>query len=565
MEKIWLKNYEPGIDAEIDVQRYQSILDVFEQSVEKFRDQIAFTSFGSGISYGEMSERVKQFASYLQNVLKLPRGERIAVMMPNVLQYPVAIFGALKAGMVVVNVNPLYTPRELAHQLNDSGANTIVVLENFAHTLAEVLPHTDIKHVMLTSIGDMLGTVKGAVANFIARKIKKIVPPFHIANTVSFKQALQQGSRHTLQPVELNREDLALLQYTGGTTGVAKGAMLTHGNICANMMQAAEWIKPKLQAGKETVVTVLPLYHIFSFTVNLMIFTQAGSKNILIANPRDLTGMIKTLKKERVSVFIGVNTLYNGLLNKPELKEVDFSTWHLCLGGGMATQKAVAERWKALTGQAIVDAYGLTETSPGVCCNPLNIQEYTGTIGFPLPSTEIELRNADGSEVAQGEAGELWVRGPQVMKGYWNRPEETAKVLDARGFLETGDIAVMDNEGRFKLVDRKKDLIVVSGFNVYPNEVEDVVVGHPKASEAACIGVNSEKTGEALKLFVVRKDDSLTKEDLIAYCRTQLTAYKVPRDIEFREELPKSNVGKILRRVLRDEVEAKEKQHGDKV
>ncbi|WP_107687687.1 AMP-binding protein [Neisseria wadsworthii] len=560
MEKIWLQSYEKGIDAEIDATRYQSIIDVFEQSVAKFRNQTAFKSLGKSISYGEMSECVNRFASFLQNKLKLPQGERVAVMMPNLLQYPIAIFGALKAGMVVVNVNPLYTPRELEHQLNDSGASTIIVLENFAHTLAEILPNTQIKHVVMASIGDMLGTFKGILANFIVRKVKKMVPPFQIKHFTPFRQALKEGMANTLKPADLKRENLALLQYTGGTTGVAKGAMLTHGNICANMMQAAEWIKPKLAQGKETVVTALPLYHIFSFTVNLMIFTQAGAKNILIANPRDLKGLIKELKKESVSVFIGVNTLYNGLLNRTELKQVDFGTWHLCLGGGMATQKSVAERWKALTGQAIVDAYGLTEASPGVCCNPLNIKEYTGTIGLPLPSTEVELRAADGSEVAQGEAGELWIRGPQVMQGYWNSSEETAKMIDTRGFLETGDIAVMDEKGWLKIVDRKKDLVVVSGFNVYPNEVEDVVTGHPKVTEAACIGVSNEKTGEALKLFVVKKDESLNKEELIAYCRSLLTPYKVPRDIEFWEELPKSNVGKILRRVLRDKAEGKHTQ-----
>lgn len=553
MDKIWLKHYEEGINAEIDTTRYQSISDVFEQSVEQFRNQTAFISFGKKVSYDKISSYVNSFASFLQHNLQLKQGDRVAVMMPNLLQYPIAIFGMLKAGMVAVNVNPLYTPRELVQQLNDSGAQTIIVLENFAHTLAEALPHTQVKNVIVATIGDMLGIFKGTLANFFVRKVKKMVPPFRIHNSISFRQALEEGLKQAPIPVALTRSDLALLQYTGGTTGVAKGAMLTHGNICANMMQAGEWIKPKLTIGKETVVTALPLYHILSFTINLMIFTQIGAKNILIANARDLKSMIKEIKKERVTIFIGVNTLYNALLNKPEFKEVDFSSWHLCLGGGMATQKPVAERWQALTGQAIVDAYGLTEASPGVCCNSLNNKEYNGTIGMPLPSTEIELRNADGSPTALGEAGELWIRGPQVMTGYWNKPEDTAKVIDERGFLETGDIAVMNEQGSLRLVDRKKDLIVISGFNVYPNEIEDIVVGHPKVKEAACIGVPHEITGETLKLFVVKKDDTLDKDELLAYCRSQLTGYKVPKDIEFREELPKSNVGKILRRVLRDE------------
>ena len=555
MEKPWLDSYEKGVKAEIDETLYQSIPDVFRQSVEKFSHQPAFQNMGKTLTYAEVGKLAEDFASYLQNVLKLPRGERVAIMLPNLLQYPIALFGILQAGLVAVNTNPLYTPRELEHQLKDSGATTIIVLENFANTLELVLPRTQIKHVIVASVGEMFGFFKGSLINFVLRKVKKMVPEYRISDTIPFQTALKEGAAHTFRPVSLTREDTALLQYTGGTTGVAKGAILSHGNICANMQQAAEWIVNLLRPGKETVIAALPLYHIFALTVNLMIFTQAGSKIILITNPRDMKGFIGELKKERISVFVGVNTLFNGMVNQPDFATVDFSSLKLTLGGGMATQKAVAEKWKNITGTPIVEAYGLTEASPGVCANPLNIPAYTGGIGLPIPSTEIELRDADGNEVAQGQPGEMWIRGPQVMKGYWNRPEETAKVLDARGFLATGDIAVMDEKGWFKLVDRKKDLIVVSGFNVYPNEVEDVAASHPKVLEAACIGISSPKTGEALKLFIVKKDESLTAEELIAFCRTELTAYKVPKDIEFRDELPKSNVGKILRRELRKEAE----------
>ena len=553
MEKLWLNSYEQGVNAEIDITQYSSISDVFRQSVEKFAHQPAFQNMGKTLTYAEVGKLAENFASYLQNVLKLPRGERVAIMLPNLLQYPIALFGILQAGLVAVNTNPLYTPRELEHQLKDSGATTIIVLENFANTLELVLPRTQIKHVIVASVGEMFGFFKGTLMNFVLRKIKKMVPEYRISGAIPFQTTLKEGAAHTFRPVTLTREDTALLQYTGGTTGVAKGAILSHGNICANMLQAKEWIKNQLREGKETVIAALPLYHIFALTVNLMIFTNAGSKIILITNPRDMKGFIGELKKERISVFVGVNTLFNGMVNQPDFATVDFSDLRLTLGGGMATQKAVAEKWKDITGTPIVEAYGLTEASPGVCCNPLNIETYSGGIGLPIPSTEIELRDADGSTVAQGQPGELWVKGPQVMQGYWNRPEETAKAIDARGFLETGDIAVMDEKGWFKLVDRKKDLIVVSGFNVYPNEIEEVIAHNDKVMEVACIGVPNEKTGEALKVFVVKKDPSLTKEELIAFCRTELTGYKVPKDIEFRDELPKSNVGKILRRELREQ------------
>ena len=552
MEKPWLNSYEPGINAEIDITRYKSITDVFAQSAAKFATKPAFQNMGKTLTYAETAKLIADFASYLQNVLKLPRGERIAIMLPNLLQYPVVLFGALQAGMVVVNTNPLYTPRELEHQLKDSGASVIVVLENFAATLQAVLPNTQVKHVIVASVGDMFGAIKGGIINFVVRKIKKMVPAYHIKNAIPFQTAMKQGAAQPFQKVELTRSDTAFLQYTGGTTGVAKGAVLSHGNICANMMQAAEWIKNRLRQGEETVIAALPLYHIFALTVNLMIFTDAGSKIVLITNPRDMKAFLGDMKKERVSVFVGVNTLFNSLVNNPAFAELDFNNLRLTLGGGMATQQAVAEKWKRITGTPIVEAYGLTEASPGVCCNPLNIETYSGGIGLPIPSTEIELRDSEGNTVPQGQPGEMWVKGPQVMQGYWNRPEETAKAIDPRGFLETGDIAVMDEKGWFKLVDRKKDLIVVSGFNVYPNEIEEVIAHNDKVLEVACIGVPSDKTGEALKVFVVKKDPSLTKEELTAFCRTELTGYKVPKDIEFRDELPKSNVGKILRRELKE-------------
>lgn len=552
MEKLWLQSYESGVNTEIDLNQCRSIVDVFVQSVAKYGDKPAFTNMGKTLTYREVSTLSQHFASYLQNELKLARGDRVAIMLPNILQYPVVLFGILQAGLVVVNTNPLYTPRELEHQLNDSGAETIIVLENFANTLELVLPRTRIKNVIVASIGDLLGTLKGMLVNFVVRKIKKMIPDYQISGALSFKQALALGANHSFTPVELGHDDMALLQYTGGTTGVAKGAILSHRNVCANMLQAKEWTKNKLVNGGETVIAALPLYHIFAFTINMMLFVSNGAHAIFVTNPRDLKGFVATLRRYRISVFIGVNTLFNALLNNQDFQQLDFSSFKLTLGGGMATQKAVAERWMQLTGTPIVEAYGLTEASPGICCNPLNIPAYTGSIGLPVSSTEVELRDDSGNIVPQGQPGEMWVRGPQVMVGYWNRPDETAKVMDERGFLETGDIAVMDERGWFKLVDRKKDLVVVSGFNVYPNEVEDVVVCHPKVLEAACVGVKSEKTGEALKLFVVKKDASLTEAELIAYCREQMTAYKVPKLIEFRDELPKSNVGKILRRELRE-------------
>ena len=555
MEKIWLQSYQEGVRAEVDVRQFSSIVDVFRQSTERYADRTAFINMDKSMTFGELAELSGHFASFLQHHLKLPRGERVAIMMPNLLQYPVALFGALQAGMVVVNVNPLYTPRELEHQLNDSGATTIIVLENFANTLELVLPKTKVQNIVVGSIGDLLGGLKGWITNLVVRKVKKMVPDYHLPGAVAFNQAITIGHAKPFIPVDITLEDTAFLQYTGGTTGVAKGAILTHGNICANIVQAKEWISQSLDYGEETAISALPLYHIFALTVNTMFFMEMGATNLLITNPRDLPALIKDIKKHNITVFVGVNTLFNALVNRDDFKTIDFSRWKLALGGGMAVQKAVADKWKAVTGIPIVEAYGLTEASPGVTINPINITAYTGSIGLPIPGTEIEIRDDAGKEVAVGQPGELWIKGPQVMKGYWQRPDETAKALDSRGFLASGDVAVIDEKGWIKLVDRKKDMIVVSGFNVYPNEIEDVIAHHPKVLEVACIGINSEKTGEALKLFVVKKDASLTEEELISFARQELTGYKVPKNIEFRDELPKSNVGKILRRELRDEAQ----------
>ena len=555
MEKIWLQSYQEGVRAEVDVRQFSSIVDVFRQSTERYADRTAFINMDKSMTFGELAELSGHFASFLQHHLKLPRGERVAIMMPNLLQYPVALFGALQAGMVVVNVNPLYTPRELEHQLNDSGTTTIIVLENFANTLELVLPKTQVQNIVVASIGDLLGGLKGWITNLVVRKVKKMVPDYHLPGAVAFNQAIAIGRAKPFIPVDITLEDTAFLQYTGGTTGVAKGAILTHGNICANIVQAKEWISQSLDYGEETAISALPLYHIFALTVNTMIFMEMGATNLLITNPRDLPALIKDIKKHNITVFVGVNTLFNALVNRDDFKSLDFSRWKLALGGGMAVQKAVADKWKAVTGIPIVEAYGLTEASPGVTINPINITAYTGSIGLPIPGTEIEIRDDAGKEVAVGQPGELWIKGPQVMKGYWQRPDETAKALDSRGFLASGDVAVIDEKGWIKLVDRKKDMIVVSGFNVYPNEIEDVIAHHPKVLEVACIGINSEKTGEALKLFVVKKDASLTEEELISFARQELTGYKVPKNIEFRDELPKSNVGKILRRELRDEAQ----------
>ena len=554
MDKVWLKNYQPGVPAEIDINQFQSVSEVFARSVERFRDRPAMANMGKVYTYGELDALTVRFASFLQNTLKLPMGARVAVMMPNLLQYPVAVFAILRAGYTVVNVNPLYTPRELEHQLNDAGVDTIVILENFANVLQQVIARTAVKHVVLTRIGDLLGAPKSWLVNFAVKHVKKMVPAWKLPVTpVLFNDALKAGAAQPLTPVSIGHDDVAFLQYTGGTTGVAKGAMLLHRNIVANMLQAGAWVKPVVREGQEVIVTALPLYHIFSLTANLMVFTEIGALNILITNPRDIPGFIKEIKQYPVTAMTGVNTLFNALLNHPDFASVNFSTWRLALGGGMAVQKAVADKWKALTGVPLIEAYGLTETSPAACMNPLDLTEYNGTIGVPIPSTEIQIRDSQGHEVAYGESGELCIRGPQVMKGYWRRPDETAKVIDEQGFLATGDMAMMTPEGFVKLVDRKKDMILVSGFNVYPNEVEDVVASHPGVLEVACVGVADEKSGEVVKVFVVRKDPALTEKDILAHCKANLTGYKVPKFVEFRDELPKTNVGKILRRALRDE------------
>jgi len=551
-ERPWLTQYPEGVPAQIDINQYASVAAVVEEAFERFRERPAFTSFGKKLSYGQIDELSRQFAGYLTGVLKLSKGDRIAIMMPNVLQYPIALFGALRAGMVVVNTNPMYTARELKHQLEDSGAKAIVVLDNFASTLQQVVGETGVKHIISTGIGDLLGA-KGVLINFVLKHVKKMVPPYQLPQAVRFRDALSQGAAHPMTKVQLSHDDIAFLQYTGGTTGVAKGAMLTHGNMVANMMQAGAWIGSNAKPGEEVIITALPLYHIFSLTANGLVFMRLGGLNWLITNPRDMPGFVKELKQSKFTALTGVNTLFNGLLNTPGFAEVDFSRLHLTLGGGMAVQRAVAERWKKVTGCTLAEAYGLTETSPAACINPLDLKEYNGSIGLPIPSTDVAIWSEENQPLPIGEVGELMVRGPQVMKGYWERPEETAKVLGADGWLHTGDIARMDESGYVYIVDRKKDMILVSGFNVYPNEVEDVVMQHPGVAEVAAVGVQDEHSGEVVKLFVVRKDPSLTVEALKKFCHDNLTGYKRPKIIEFRDSLPKSNVGKILRRELRDE------------
>ena len=553
MDKIWLQSYPPGVPAEIDLEEFASVGELFERSCGKYGDRGAFLNMGKSLSYAELERLSGHFGAYLQQVLKLPPGSRVALMMPNVLQYPIAMFGALRAGYTVVNCNPLYTARELEHQLKDSGAEAIVIVENFVHTLQEALPRTAIRQVLVTGLGDQLGFLKGLLVNLVVRHVKKMVPPWSVPGHVRFSDALSQGAAHRLEPVKVTHDDIAFLQYTGGTTGVAKGAMLTHRNIIANLQQAHAWIKPFLHEGEEVIITALPLYHIFSLTANCLTFFKIGATNVLITNPRDIPGFVEELGKHRFTAITGVNTLFNALLHNAEFAKLDFSALRISLGGGMAVQQAVAEKWAAVTGKPLVEAYGLTETSPAVCINPLDLPAFNHSIGLPISSTEVVVRDDDGIDLPVGQPGELCVRGPQVMKGYWNRPDETARAIMQDGFLKTGDVAVMDEKGFLRIVDRKKDMILISGFNVYPNEVEDVVVSHSGVIEAAVIGVPDERSGEAVKAFVVRKDPNLTKEALIAYCRENLTAYKVPHLIEFRDELPKTNVGKILRRALRGE------------
>ena len=548
----WLAHYPKGVPTEIDLDEFPSIVALLDNCFDRFRHRPAYTNMGRTISYGDLDLMSQQFASYLINDLKLVKGDRIAMMMPNVLQYPIAIAGALRAGLVVVNTNPMYTARELRHQLEDSGAKAILVLDNFAHTVASVLAHTQVRQVITTGIGDLLGFPKNLITNFVVRHVKKMVPAFSIDGAIRFNEALRRGSATKPGKADIAPGDIAFLQYTGGTTGVAKGAMLTHRNLIANMQQASAWIGTGMREGEEVIITALPLYHIFALTANCLTFMKLGGHNHLITNPRDMPGFVATLARIRYTGLTGVNTLFNGLLNTPGFDKLDFSSLRMTLGGGMAVQRAVAERWKKVTGCTLSEAYGLTETSPAVCINPLDLAEYNGSIGLPVSSTDVCIRDDDGAFLAVGEVGELCVRGPQVMKGYWNRPEETAKIIDAQGWLHTGDIARMDAQGFFYIVDRKKDMILVSGFNVYPNEIEDVVAMMPGVLEVAAIGVPDEKSGEAVKLVIVKKDPALTEEAVRAHCRNELTGYKQPRHIEFRDSLPKSNVGKILRRELRD-------------
>ncbi|MEQ9771920.1 long-chain-fatty-acid--CoA ligase FadD [Pectobacterium jejuense] len=556
MEKIWLSRYPADVPAEIDPDRYSSLIEMFENSVRRYADRPAFVNMGEVMTFRKLEERSRAFAAYLQNQLKLQKGDRVALMMPNLLQYPVALFGVLRAGMVVVNVNPLYTPRELEHQLKDSGASTIVIVSNFAHTLEKVVHNTAVKHVILTRMGDQLSTAKGTLVNFVVKYIKRLVPKYHLPDAISFRRVLQEGRRQQYIRPDIINTDLAFLQYTGGTTGVAKGAMLTHRNMLANLEQCKGAYGAVLQEGNELVVTALPLYHIFALTVNGLLFLELGGKNLLITNPRDIPAVVKELKQYPFTAITGVNTLFNALLNNKEFHELDFSTLRLSVGGGASVQQAVAERWEKTTGKHLLEGYGLTESSPLVSGNPYDLKHYSGSIGLPVPSTDVRIIDDNGNDAGPGESGELWVRGPQVMLGYWQQPAATDEVLKD-GWLATGDIVTSDDEGFLRVIDRKKDMILVSGFNVYPTEIEDVISRHPKVSESAVVGVDNEVSGEAVKAFVVRRDHSLTKEELITHCRRNLTGYKVPKEIEFCDDLPKSNVGKILRRELRGDKKAK--------
>lgn len=553
IERPWLASYPQGTPAEINADEFASIPDVLQGAIDQFRDRPAFTNMGVTLNYAQVDELSRQFAAYLLGELKLKKGDRVAIMMPNCLQYPIATFGVLRAGLAVVNVNPMYTARELRHQLGDAGVSVLLVLDNFGHTAQKALEKLDVPHLITTGLGDMLGFPKGAIVNFVLRHVKKMVPDYSLPGAVRFRDTLAAGRKHTLPKVTISPQDIAFLQYTGGTTGVAKGAMLTHRNMVANMEQASAWIAGDLAPGGETIITALPLYHIFALTANGLVFMKIGGHNWLITNPRDMPGFVKELKKVRFTAITGVNTLFNGLLNTPGFDEVDFSSLKITLGGGMAVQRSVAERWKQVTGVTLVEAYGLTETSPAACINPMTLSEYNGAIGLPIPSTDACIKDDEGNMLPLGEVGELCIRGPQVMKGYWQRPEDTAAAIDADNWLHTGDMARMDEQGFFYIVDRKKDMILVSGFNVYPNEVEDVIAMMPGVLEVAAVGVPDEKSGEVVKLVVVKKDESLTAEQIKSHARENLTGYKQPRIIEFRKELPKTNVGKILRRELRDD------------
>ena len=554
MDRIWLKSYPAGVPADIDPGQYRSLIELFDANIAKYRDRPAFTNMGKTISFDELDKRSRDFGAWLQS-RGLAKGARVAIMMPNCLQYPIAMFGTLRAGCTVVNVNPLYTPRELEHQLKDSGAEAIVVLENFGHVLQEVRGRTPIKHVVVTSLGEMLG-VKGLIVNLVVRKVKKMVPAYDLPGAIAFKQALAEGSSKPMVTPPLTHDDIAFLQYTGGTTGVSKGAMLLHRNIIAALLQYQAWLMPAIGDQRAIIITALPLYHIFSLTVNCLVMMVVGGENVLITNPRDIPGFVKELAKHKYTIITGVNTLFNALLNHPDFGKLDFSSLRLAVGGGMAVQKAVAERWRQVTGTPLIEGYGLTETSPSATANPMSNGEFSGSIGVPMPSTEVVLRDDQDRDVANGETGEICIRGPQVMAGYWQRPDETAKVIGKDGFLHTGDIGIMDDKGFIRIVDRKKDMILVSGFNVYPNEIEQVLAMHPGVLECAAIGVPDEHSGEVPKVFVVKKDPQLTEQDVLEHCKKELTGYKRPKYVEFRSELPKTNVGKILRRALREEKKA---------
>ena len=555
MDKFWIKSYPAGVPAEIDYTRYRSLVHLMDEAFSKFAQRNAYVCMDRFLTYAELDVMSKKLGAWLQ-AQGLAPGARVALMMPNVLQYPIAIAAVLRAGYTVVNVNPLYTPRELEHQLRDSGAEAIVILENFAHTLEKVIANTPIKIAIIASMGDLLGGLKGGLVNFVVRNIKKMVPAYSLPNAIRFNSVLAEAGNMTLRPVELGHDNIAFLQYTGGTTGLSKGAMLSHRNVIANLMQNEAWLQPALDKEPKleslTFVCALPLYHIFALTICCLMGTRIGGLNILIPNPRDIPGLVKTLSKYRFNMFPAVNTLYNGLLNNPDFAKIDFSLLKLCNGGGMAVQKAVNDRWRAVTGKSIVEGYGLSETAPVATANAADSVEFTGTIGLPIPSTEIAILDDDARPVPVGQPGEIAIRGPQVMAGYWQRPEETKQVMTADGFFKSGDIGFMDEKGYVTIVDRKKDMVLVSGFNVYPNEVEGVVAMHPGVLECAVVGVPDANTGEAVKLFVVRRDPELSKEALLAYCHDELTAYKRPKIIEFRDQLPKTNVGKILRRELRD-------------
>jgi long-chain acyl-CoA synthetase len=554
VEKHWLKSYPPGVRPEVDVSEYPSLKELIERGLAIHSVRDAYVQMGKALTYGELDVMSLQFGAYLQSACGLQKGDRVAVMMPNILQYPIAIFGALRAGFTVVNTNPLYTARELEHQLTDSGATVIVIVENFAHVLQEVIAHTPVKHVILTSVGEMLGFPKGNIVDLVIRHKRKQVKPFNLPGAKRFKQVLREGAKLRLRGVTLTHDDIAFLQYTGGTTGVAKGAMLTHGNMVANVLQALEWINPRFPRDPATLITALPLYHIFALTANCLLFVIVGWRNVLITNPRDFPAFVAELRKYKFAYISGVNTLFNALLNTPGFDRVDFSELKVTLGGGMAVQEAVAKKWKEVTGKVLTQAWGLTETSPAACIN-LPGEDFNGSIGLPIPSTEISIRDDDGNELGINVVGEICVRGPQVMAGYWNRPDETAKVMIGKDLLRTGDIGRIDERGLVFIEDRKKDMILVSGFNVYPNEVESVAVTHPAVLEVAAVAQPDERAGEVVALFVVlKKDQTATAQEIIEHCRKALTGYKVPKHVYFKADLPKTNVGKILRRALRDEL-----------